>query len=123
MQLVTILVSLIRAGVPLPDFSNEAAVKAWLDNLSPVLAAIIVRLISGGDAVAACEAAASDDGLWEAVAAELESGDDSPGRIGDGTILKWLKENGPALLNLIMTIIAFIPKTQPAPAPAPGPVT
>jgi hypothetical protein len=44
-----------------------------------------------------------------------------PGRFGDGKILEWLKKNGPAILNIIMTILAFIPKVQPAPAPLPGP--
>jgi hypothetical protein len=116
MDLISILVSLLRAGWPLPDFNDEAAVKTWLDGLTPTLASIIARLTPDERASLLAPQAAGDD-LWEAVEAEL------PGRIGDGTILRWLKENGPAILNIIMTIIAFIPKTQPAPTPAPGPVT
>lgn len=120
MNLVSILVALLRAGLPFPDWRNREQFLVWWGGLGPVAFDILAAL-TPDEVQAVCGAVPSDD-LWESVAAELYG--DAPGRIGDGTILRWLQANGPALLQLIMTIIAIIPKKpDPAPAPQPAPLT
>ena len=111
-KLLQDVIELAVASQPLPVFSDEAAVAAWIGKLSQGITAIVYDAIHT-DAVAAhavCSAAVPYE------AHEVEAA--IAGKIGDGTILNFLKSvNWAQLIQTIMTIISVIPKT-PAPAPA-----
>lgn len=104
MNLATILPAVVKAvadSQPLPDFSNRTAVKAFAVKLVPDL--IDVGFDAAGLQAVHTECCDMAKGDLEAqVKAAMPVG-----AIGDGTILKWLVTNLPAILQLIAV---FVPK-------------
>ena len=87
----------------LPDFTDKAATAAWAGRIAPDIVNFIYDAGGLGTVHAALCAAAAP-------------GSAPLGKIGDGSIMRWLVANGPAIMAFIMQIVAVIPK---APAPAP----
>jgi hypothetical protein len=135
-SLLSKLVDLVRAAPPFPNFTDEAAVTAWLDRLKPAEAAVIVAAVSQFKAQGAVVLSLPDgemltvarkkDGCdgWdccvtEADAAKICSAD--PEAFGDG---KWLEiiQKIIALLPGILAIFSlFSTNDEPAPSPDPEP--
>ena len=107
MNFVIAILAVLKAVVPVPNWSDEASVAAWLNGLSPaaakLIAAIAGRLNVTGDV---CEA-----DLLAAIEAEC------PEAWGDGRFLELLKQ----LLPLIIQILPLFLEPSPAPTPDPQP--
>jgi hypothetical protein len=106
MDLVAILVSLLRAGWPLPDFNDKTSFVEWWTRLGPVVYDLKDQILPG----VVC--AAGDENLI--VAAVQEQVPEANGEM-IRKLLAFLLEALPFILPY------FLPK--PAPAPTPGPVT
>ena len=127
------LIEIVKAGLPAPDFTDEAAVTAWRTKMMPAEVALIVAVaqqfkasgvveltLPNGEAIAV---ARSCDGgckccLTETDAAKVCAAD--PETFGDG---KWLEiiQKIIALIPGILAIFSLFAALQPAPAPTPTP--
>ena len=95
----------VQCGAP-PAWSDEAAVAVWVGKLASGLVPVAYDVI-----LSAPQAFASGP----PTASEIEA---AYGKIGDGTLLAWLKTvDWASVLQTVITIISIIPKT-PAPTPA-----
>lgn len=127
------LIGLLRVALPLPDFTSAAAVLAWWNGLGPAASDLIADIMGqlkttgvcefelpGGQVVTLEEAAngqivmsqSHQDVLHKECCAAV-----APEKIGDGTILKFLGQ----LLPIILQFLPLLLKADPKPAPAPQP--
>ncbi|NCC95107.1 MAG: hypothetical protein EOM10_17875 [Opitutae bacterium] len=107
MNLLLAILAVLKAGIPLPDWKDEAAVATWLGGtntpLAKLISAIAGRLnvtgtITEADVLAAIEA-------------------ECPQAWGDGKFLELLKQ----LLPLFLQILPLFLEPSPAPEPQPTP--
>ena len=113
-KLLRDVIALAAESYPLPVFSDEPAVTAWVGKLAEGITGIVYDAIkSDPAAVMGCcyaEAPYTVAEVDEAAAAL------PLGKIGDGSIIKFLQSvNWAQLIQTVITIISVIPKT-PAPA-------
>ena len=104
MNLAQVLPDIVKAvadASPLPEWNNLAAVQGFAVKLVPDLIAVGYHAAGLQAAHAECCALAPGD-LESQVKAAMPVG-----KIGDGTILKWLVANLPAILQIITV---FVPK-------------
>lgn len=105
-NLIADIVRIISHATPLPDWANRQEVKDFADRIVPDL--IDLGFDAGGLQAAHGECMAlPPDELETLVNAALP-----PSKIGDGTLVKWLIANLPAILQIISLFVK-----QPAPAP------
>jgi hypothetical protein len=108
------VLALATETLPLPSFSDEAAVQAWMGKLTQGVTKIVYDAISGAaDPHAALLAISTETFAASEVNKACEA-------IGDGTILNFLKSvNWAQVISTVVTIISLFPKT-PAPVPTPA---
>ena len=120
------ILALLRVAIPLPSFADPAALAAWLKSISTPLAELISAIagqvkatgscqieLPGGETVAITQAT---DGLC-AMSTAHQSMLCSANPEGDGRWLEFIK----TLLPIILQVLPFLLKDEPAPAPAPTP--
>jgi len=109
-QILADVLALATEAIPLPSFSDEAAVEAWLGKLVQGVTKIVYDAIGGAADPHAALLAISTETFS---AAEVHKACE---RIGDGTILNFLKSvNWAQVISTVVAIISLFPKT-PAPA-------
>ena len=113
------VLALAIEAIPLPNFSDEAGVEAWVGKLVQGVTKIVYDVIGGAEDPQAALQALSRETFSETFAAcEVNKACTA---IGDGTILKFLKSvNWAQVISTVVAIIGLFPKT-PAPAQAATP--
>jgi len=127
------LVEIVKAGLPLPSFTDVAAVTSWLAKMNPAEAEFIVAVVTQFKAQGVVElelpsgekltVARSCDGgckccLTDTDAAKVYAA--APEAFGDGKWLEILKQ-AVALIPAIVAIFSLFVALSPAPAPIPEP--
>lgn len=128
------LVEVVKAGLPLPSFTDEAAVTAWLAKMNPAEAEFIVAVVTqfkasgvvelelpNGEKITvakSCDCCGVTCCLTEADAAKVYAA--APEAFGDG---KWLEilQGIVALIPAIVALFSLFAALDPAPAPTPNP--
>lgn len=130
-----VIVALLKAAFPLPDFRDKEDLADWLSNLCDPVAELIVGLLdqlvqNGSASIESPDGGyvtlvrntdgtltVSEGGVDRLVAAALHGdGGDRPKAWGDGTILKMLIE---LFIKFAPIIIPLILEPEPEPEPEP----
>jgi hypothetical protein len=117
LAILRLLLPLIKAGAPLPDFRDQAAIETWLRNLSPAEAAIIYAVAqqlqvraAAGDVIVMTQ-----DEIGVFIAEAEEAG------IPKGPFLDLLKQllANPEFMQFLLALLAGLLTPQPPVPPAP----
>lgn len=123
------ILALLRVAIPLPSFADPAALAAWLQSISEPLAELIAAIAGQVKTTGRCKIE-----LPGGEVVEIVKGDTvgtyamsmphqsmlcaaAPEAFGDGRWLEFIK----TLLPIILQVLPFLLKDEPAPAPTPKP--
>jgi hypothetical protein len=122
------ILALLRVAIPLPSFADPAALAAWLKSISEPLAELIAAIagqvkttgrcaieLPGGETV---EIVKGDVVGTYAMSMPHQSMLCAANPEGDGKWLEFIK----TLLPIILQVLPFLLKDEPAPTPKPDPV-